>query len=53
MAELDTWAPEVNDLTAPKPLQMAKALRMRKRALAQAQAEKEVPADPALRTTAA
>ena len=34
MAELDKWVGEANDLTAPKPLQMAKALRQRKVALA-------------------
>lgn len=36
MAELDKWMGEANDLGAPKPLQMAKALRLRKRALDQA-----------------
>ena len=34
MAELDKWMGEANDLGAPKPLQMAKALRQRKVALA-------------------
>ena len=34
MADLNTWMGEANDLTAPKPLQMAKALRQRKVALA-------------------
>ena len=34
MADLDKWMGEANDLTAPKPLQMAKALRQRKVALA-------------------
>lgn len=34
MADLNTWMGEANDLTAPKPLQMAKALRQRKVAIA-------------------
>lgn len=34
MADLNTWMGEANDLTAPKPLQMAKALRQRKVAVA-------------------
>ena len=34
MAELDKWMGEANDLTAPTPLQMAKALRQRKHAIA-------------------
>jgi len=34
MAELDKWVADANDLGAPKPLQMAKALRQRKHALA-------------------
>ncbi len=36
MADLSSWAADTADLTAPKPLQMAKALRQRKRALDQA-----------------
>jgi len=34
VADLNTWMGEANDLTAPKPLQMAKALRQRKVAVA-------------------
>lgn len=33
MAGLSDWIGETNELTAPKPLQMAKALRRRKAAL--------------------
>lgn len=33
MAGLSDWIGEANDITAPKPLQMAKALRQRKAAL--------------------
>ena len=36
MAGLNDWMGEANELTAPKPLQMAKALRRRKAALATA-----------------
>lgn len=34
MAELDKWMADANEITAPKPLQMAKALRQRKVAIA-------------------
>ena len=34
MAGLSDWIGEANDITAPKPLQMAKALRQRKAAIA-------------------
>ena len=34
MAGLSDWIGEANDITAPKPLQLAKALRQRKAAIA-------------------
>lgn len=34
MAGLTDWMGDANEITAPKPLQMAKALRQRKAALA-------------------
>ena len=34
MPSLTDWIGEANDITAPKPLQMAKALRQRKAAIA-------------------
>ena len=36
MPSLTDWIGDANDIAAPKPLQMAKALRQRKVALAQA-----------------
>ena len=36
MAGLGDWLGDTNDITAPKPLQMAKALRQRKAAVANA-----------------